>query len=106
MAVSMLERKVQETEKLSGDHFPEETLLRLKHMIVSHHGEYEYGSPKLPMTVEAVALFCLDNLDAKIHTFQQQLRDDPNIGSRWTHFNPNLGRKLFKGGDNAAEADE
>ena len=98
MAVSMLERKVQESEKLSGDRFPEETLLRLKHMIVSHHGEYEYGSPKLPMTVEAVALFCLDNLDAKVHTFQQQLRDDPNIGSRWTHFNANLGRKLFKGG--------
>jgi 3'-5' exoribonuclease len=98
MAVSLLERKVQESEKLSGDPFPNETLLRLKHMIVSHHGEYEYGSPKLPMTVEAVALFCLDNLDAKIHTFQQQLRDDPNIGSRWTHFNPNLGRKLFKGG--------
>jgi 3'-5' exoribonuclease len=103
MAVSMLERKVQEAEKLSGDHFPEETLLRLKHMIVSHHGEYEYGSPKLPMTVEAVALFCLDNLDAKIHTFQQQLRDDPNIGSRWTHFNPNLGRKLFKGGNGVAK---
>jgi 3'-5' exoribonuclease len=98
MAVSLLERKVQESEKLSGDPFPNETLLRLKHMIVSHHGEYEYGSPKLPMTIEAVALFCLDNLDAKIHTFQQQLRDDPNIGSRWTHFNPNLGRKLFKGG--------
>jgi len=98
MAVSLLERKVQESEKLSGDPFPNETLLRLKHMIVSHHGEYEYGSPKLPMTVEAVALFCLDNLDAKIHTFQQQLRDDPNLGSRWTHFNPNLGRKLFKGG--------
>jgi 3'-5' exoribonuclease len=94
-----LERKVREAEKLSGNPFPAETLLRLKHMIVSHHGEYEYGSPKLPMTIEAVALFCLDNLDAKVHTFQQQLRDDPNIGSRWTHFNPNLGRKLFKGGE-------
>ena len=103
MAVSMLERKVREAEKLSGEPFPAETLLRLKHMIVSHHGEYEYGSPKLPMTIEAVALFCLDNLDAKIHTFQQQLRDDPNVGSRWTHFNPNLGRKLFKGGDGTGE---
>jgi 3'-5' exoribonuclease len=104
MAVSMLERKVQQAEKLSGEHFPDETLLRLKHMIVSHHGEYEYGSPKLPMTIEAVALFCLDNLDAKIFTFQQQLRDDPNIGSRWTHYNPNLGRKLFKGGEGSGEA--
>jgi len=97
MAVSLLERKVAEAEKLSGESFPHETMLRLKHMIVSHHGEYEYGSPKLPMTVEAVALFCLDNLDAKIFTFQQQLRDDPNVDSPWTNFNANLGRKLFKG---------
>jgi 3'-5' exoribonuclease len=99
MAVSMLDRKIAEAEKLSGEPFPVETALRLKHMIVSHHGEYEYGSPKLPMTIEAVALYCLDNLDAKVFCFQQQLRDDPNIGSPWTNFNPNLGRKLFKGHD-------
>jgi len=97
MAVSLLDRKIGEAEKLSGEPFPTEIALRLKHMIVSHHGEYEYGSPKLPMTVEAVALYCLDNLDAKVFSFQQQLRDDPNIGSPWTNFNPNLGRKLFKG---------
>jgi len=97
MAVSLLDRKIGESEKLSGEPFPTEIALRLKHMIVSHHGEYEYGSPKLPMTVEAVALYCLDNLDAKVFSFQQQLRDDPNIGSPWTNFNPNLGRKLFKG---------
>ncbi len=101
MAVSLVERKAREAERLSGEPFPPEILLRLKHMIVSHHGEYEYGSPKLPMTVEAVALYCLDNLDAKIFTFQQQIRDDPNVGSPWTHFNPNLGRRLFKGYANA-----
>jgi 3'-5' exoribonuclease len=97
MAVSMLEQKASEAEKLSGERIPEETVLRLKHMIVSHHGEYEYGSPKLPMTLEAVALYCLDNLDAKVFAFHQQLRDDPNVGSSWTHFNPSLNRKLFKG---------
>jgi 3'-5' exoribonuclease len=97
MGVSLLERKVREAEKLSGEPIPEELVLRLKHLIVSHHGEYEYGSPKLPMTLEAVALFCLDNLDAKISAFSQQMRDDPNVGSAWTSFNPNLGRKLFKG---------
>jgi 3'-5' exoribonuclease len=99
MAVGMLERKIHDAERLSGESFPVETALRLKHMIVSHHGEYEYGSPKLPMTIEAVALYCLDNLDAKVFSFQQQLRDDPNVDSAWTHFNPNLGRKLFKGQD-------
>ena len=97
MAVSLLEEKCREAEKLSGEPIPEESVLRLKHMIVSHHGQYEFGSPKLPMTLEAVALSHLDNLDAKIHQFHQQLRDDPNVGSHWTHYNPNLGRKLFKG---------
>jgi 3'-5' exoribonuclease len=97
MAVGMLEAKVREAEKLGGERLPEETVLRLKHMIVSHHGEYEFGSPKLPMTLEAVALYCLDNLDAKIFAFHQQLRDDPNVGSPWTHFHPTLNRKLYKG---------
>lgn len=98
MAVGLLESKIREAEKLSGDKIPRETVLRLKHLIVSHHGEYDFGSPKLPMTVEAIALYCLDNLDAKIAAFTQQIRDDPNVDSPWTNFNANLGRKLFKGG--------
>jgi 3'-5' exoribonuclease len=97
MGVSLLEQKAREAEKLAGEPLPAELLLRLKHLIVSHHGEYDYGSPKLPMTLEAVALFCLDNLDAKISAFSRQMRDDPNVGSPWTNFNPSLGRKLFKG---------
>lgn len=97
MGVGMLEEKIGEAERLAGEPFPRETALRLKHLILSHHGEYDYGSPKLPMTLEAVALFCLDNLDAKVAAFHQQMRDDPNVGSAWTNFNPALGRKLFKG---------
>jgi 3'-5' exoribonuclease len=97
MAISLLEEKVREAERLSGEPISEETVLRLKHMIVSHHGEYEFGSPKLPMTLEAMALYCLDNLDSKVFAFHQQLRDDPNVGSPWTHYNPGLARKLFKG---------
>jgi 3'-5' exoribonuclease len=49
------------------------------------------------MTLEAVALNLLDNLDAKLHSFEQQMRDDPNVESPWTLFNQNLGRKLYKG---------
>jgi len=97
MAVSLLENKVREAEQLSGEPICEETVLRLKHMLVSHHGEYEFGSPKLPMTLEAIALYCLDLLDAKVFAFDRQLRDDPNVGSPWTHYNPALRRKLFKG---------
>jgi 3'-5' exoribonuclease len=97
MAVSVLEAKVREAERLSGEAIPNELVLRLKHMIVSHHGQYEFGSPKLPMTLEAVALHHLDNLDAKLHSFELQMRDDPNVESPWTSFNASLGRKLYKG---------
>ena len=66
-------------------------------MILSHHGEYAFGSPKLPMTLEAIALYCLDNLDAKINSFHQLMKEDPNIDSPWTVYQPNIERKLFKG---------
>jgi 3'-5' exoribonuclease len=97
IAVGMVDRKVAEAQTLSGESIPEELVLRLKHMIVSHHGEYAFGSPKLPMTLEAVALCQLDNLDAKVNTFAQLMREDPNVDSPWTTYNPNLERKLFKG---------
>ena len=77
--------------------FPRELYLRLKHMIVSHHGEHEFGSPKVPMTLEAVALHFLDNLDAKMHTLSQLMREDANSDSAWTPYQASLGRKLFKG---------
>jgi 3'-5' exoribonuclease len=97
MGVSLLESKVREAERLAGEPIPDETVLRIKHMLISHHGEYEYGSPKLPMTLEAVALYYLDNLDAKLNAFDQLLRNDPNLDSPWTHYHANLSRKLFKG---------
>jgi 3'-5' exoribonuclease len=97
IGIELLDAKLAEAEKLSGEPTPAETALQLKHLLVSHHGDYEYGSPKLPMTLEAVALWCLDNLDAKINAFDQLMREDPNVDSPWTHYHANLGRKLFKG---------
>ena len=49
------------------------------------------------MTLEAIALHYLDNLDAKIHTFSREIRDDPSKESSWTPFQQSLGRRLFKG---------
>jgi 3'-5' exoribonuclease len=97
IAVEMLDAKIAEAEKLAGEPIPKETVLRLKHLILSHHGEYGFGSPKLPMTLEAVALYCLDNLDAKVNSFWQLMQDDPNVDSPWTVYQANLERKLFKG---------
>jgi 3'-5' exoribonuclease len=104
IGVEMLRDKAEQFEKLMGEPFPAELLLRLKHMIVSHHGSYEFGSPKLPMTLEAVALHYLDNLDAKINTFSREIRDDPSRDSTWTPFQQSLGRRLYKGPVQAALA--
>ncbi len=97
IGVEMLGDKAEEFEKLMGEPFPPELLLRLKHMIVSHHGSYEFGSPKLPMTLEAVALHYLDNLDAKIHLFSREIRDDPSRDSSWTPFQQSLGAGSTRG---------
>jgi len=97
IAVEMLSQKIAEVEKLSGEPFPVETTLRLKHLILSHHGTYEFGSPKLPMTPEAIALHHIDNLDAKVHEFSRDIADDPNAQASFTPYNARLERKLYKG---------
>jgi 3'-5' exoribonuclease len=97
MAISMIDEKVVEAERLSGESFPRSLVTEIKHMVVSHHGEYAYGSAKLPMTLEAVALHHLDNLDAKMASFTQLIKDCPNVESNWTQYHANLGRKLYKG---------
>jgi 3'-5' exoribonuclease len=103
IGVEMLNEKVARVPDLTGEPFPTELLLRLKHMIVSHHGTYEFGSPKLPMTPEAIALHHLDNLDAKVHSFTRDIREDRNNASAWTPFNQALQRRLFKGSTDGSE---
>ncbi|MFO0957035.1 MAG: HD domain-containing protein [Isosphaeraceae bacterium] len=98
IGVEILRDKVEKTADLTGEPFPREMLLRLKHMITSHHGPAEFGSPKLPMTPEAIALHYLDNLDAKLHVFIREIRDDPARDATWTPFHANLNRRIFKGG--------
>jgi 3'-5' exoribonuclease len=104
IGVEMITDKAREAAHLIGSPFPQELLLRLKHLVVSHHGTYEFGSPRLPMTPEAIALHYLDNFDAKLHTFTREIREDPNPGSAWTPFNQSLDRRLFKGTPRAASA--
>jgi 3'-5' exoribonuclease len=104
IGVEMVTAKAERVPDLTGEPFPPELLLRLKHMILSHHGSYEFGSPKLPMTPEAIALHCLDNLDAKVHSFTRDIREDRNQTSAWTPFNQSLQRRLFKGAGEGSEA--
>lgn len=97
IGVEMLNEKAARVPDLTGEPFPTELLLRLKHMILSHNGSYEFGSPKLPMTPEAIALHYLDSFDSKVHSFTRDIREDPNPTSAWTPFNQSLQRRLFKG---------
>ena len=97
LGVEMLLEKVRQVPDLTSEPFPPELLLRLKHLIVSHHGTLEFGSPVMPMTPEAIALHYLDNLDAKVHSFTRDIREDRGA-SAWTPFSPATQRRLFKGG--------
>jgi 3'-5' exoribonuclease len=78
------------------DAFPEQLRLHLEHLIVSHHGQLEFGSPKIPLTLEAVALHHIDNLDAKIASFTNIIETDVAADGNWTNYNPSIGRKLWK----------
>lgn len=98
MGCEMLIEKAGQTMELTGESFPRELLLRLKHMILSHHGTLEFGSPKVPMTLEAIALHEIDSLDTRIHIALRELKDERYVGA-WTPYNQALQRRLFKGGD-------
>lgn len=65
--------------------FPPMLEMELKHCILSHHGEYEFGSPKKPAIIEAVALTYADNTDAKMETFTELLSSTQETG--WLGFN-------------------
>jgi len=64
--------------------FPQERLDLLRHIILSHHGETDYNSPRLPMMAEALAVHHLDNLDAKLQGYQRAVAEDRDPESHWT----------------------
>ncbi|NMB41072.1 MAG: HD domain-containing protein [Firmicutes bacterium] len=78
--------------------FPRDLKLELEHMIISHHGEKEWGSPKVPKTFNAFALFHADLLSARLKQFQQVMEKGQDYGSNWTEWDRFLERKIFRGG--------
>jgi 3'-5' exoribonuclease len=76
--------------------FPRPLQTLLEHLIISHHGHYEFGSPKLPMFPEALMLHYLDDLDSKIQGMQNILERDSLITGEWTGYLASLGRPLLK----------
>jgi 3'-5' exoribonuclease len=75
--------------------FPAELKTLLEHLIISHHGEYEFGSPKLPMFPEALLLHYMDDLDSKMEAMRAHFEREADMESSWTSYNPSLGRPLL-----------
>ena len=92
IGVEMIDDKVR-----SIPDFQQELLNQLKHIILSHHGEYEYGSPKMPMTLEALVLHYADNIDAKVNGFKIWMDNRPDSSDpNWTEYWPKMERYLFR----------
>lgn len=84
-------------EKIAGiAGFPADTAVLLKHMMLSHHGQYEYGSPKRPKTLEATILNYLDDMDAKINGIRTHIGREPESLSRWSSYHKLYDRYFFK----------
>jgi len=86
-----VEMVVVETMKI--ENFPHEIASLIKHLIISHHGEFEFGSPKLPSTAEAILLHYADNMDAKLKTIEEVLDKDATPGP-WAGYHKALARYI------------
>jgi 3'-5' exoribonuclease len=91
LTVGMIDEKIK---AIPG--FPENLAMLLKHLILSHHGEYEFGSPKRPKTLEALLLHQLDDLDAKMNGFLALIEKERDAPSRWTSYHKLFERFIYK----------
>jgi 3'-5' exoribonuclease len=91
MGVEMVDKKIAEL-----DNFPAQLALELRHIILSHHGEFEFGSPKRPKTLEALVVHYIDDMDAKFNAFKTFMKEASDKDSDWTPYNRLLERYLYK----------
>lgn len=81
--------------------FPPELTMRIKHLILSHHGRHDFGAPTLPMLQEAFVLNFIDDLDAKINYIERLAARVPENTYQWSEYQRNLERFLFLAGHSA-----
>jgi len=94
IGIEMIDEKLSEIKD-----FPQDQMVLLKHMIVSHHGTREFGSPEPPKTIEAVILNYIDEIDSKVNGIRDFMAsEDPN--ESWTSYHRLLGRHFYKGKNN------
>ena len=95
IGVQMIEEKLRNIKN-----FPDEQALLIKHMIVSHHGTREFGSPEPPKTIEAVLLNYIDEIDSKVNGIREFI-DREDSGEKWTSFHRLLERFFYIGNKKA-----
>jgi 3'-5' exoribonuclease len=78
------------------EEFPQELRLQLEHIILSHHGQRDWGSPVVPQTPEAIFVHYLDDMDAKTNMVFRAIKTDPNMGEEFTQFHKGLKRHFYK----------
>ena len=78
-----------------GNSVDKQILDSLGHIILSHHGQYEFGSPKLPATPEAFMVYYIDDLDAKINQVTSAIDNEPG-DSNWTAWKNALQTRLYR----------
>lgn len=91
IGLSLLDEKLRQVPDM-----PPEQVHLLKHMIVSHHGERQFGSPEPPKTIEAVLLNYIDEMDSRVNSIREYVAKDPSDGS-WTPYHRLLERHFYKG---------
>jgi len=96
MAAIWMEKKIAEIEQETSEPFPERTRDLLQHVILSHHGVHEFGSPKLPAIPEAFMIHYLDNLDAKMYMTTSAIENDPDPEASFTSFSRELQTRIYK----------
>ncbi|GAG00316.1 unnamed protein product, partial [marine sediment metagenome] len=96
LAAVWIQEKAKQAEAETGQPIPKELLAMLQHVVLSHHGSHEFGSPKLPAFPEAIAVHYLDNIDAKLHLYLREIDADPDEQSHWTQFQRSLDTRIYK----------
>ena len=93
IGVEMVEERVRTLPD-----FPRSLVVHIKHLLLSHHGQYDFGSPKRPKTLEAIALNFLDDLDSKMNGIRSLMAKEEHVEGPWTGYQRMYDRYFFKGG--------
>jgi 3'-5' exoribonuclease len=94
-----VEQKAREAQAKTGEAIPQELIDVVQHIILAHHGTYEFGSPRTPSTPEALAVHAIENMDAKLMMSLEMTRDEQGgkgAEGNWTEYMKAFGGKMYR----------